>query len=622
MNFAPIASLKAFIAHRQFMDQDFTLTSPDADEASYRVLARKYRPQRFEDLIGQTAMVKVLSAAFETGRVAHAYMLTGVRGVGKTTTARLLARAFNFVDSEGKSRPSIKLDPPSPNCETILAGNHMDVLEMDAASRTGIDDIREIIDSAQFKPAIAPYKVFIIDEVHMLSKAAFNGLLKILEEPPSHVKFIFATTEIRKVPVTILSRCQRFDLRRVDPATMVNHLSGICKTENVTVEKEALSLIARASEGSVRDALSLLDQSIAQGAASKTPVTEELVRDMLGLADRERVLDLLDCLFQGSTAAALKEVREQYELGADPLEILRDLLDLTNWLTRVKVVGKDAEEAGISQSQAKRGREMADKMNISALSNGWQILLKGVEECANAPRPHAALEMLLVRFAHAATLPSPEELVKRLRTADSAPVKSTNRTASNSSPPPPSSTRAERPAPPAPNETNEVRPANPMAAVSEAAISEAAIPEEQPQGTANFSSFADIADALRLDKDYLLLNEVETHVHFVSIDPPRLEIRLAPGAPKDLARRLNHKMNFLTGEEWTVAITSEQGQATLREKEIEEDNRLREHFSQHPVVAESLKLFPDAQIVRIRKLELRNVSQEDQETTAHPDLSD
>ena len=362
--------------------------SDSTDTASaYRVLARKYRPQNFDDLIGQEAMVRILTAAFETGRIAHGFMLTGVRGVGKTTTARLIARALNYTDAKGNSTPSLNFKKPGVHCEAIAASQHMDVMEMDAASRTGIDDIREIIDGARFKPTSAAYKVYIIDEVHMLSKNAFNGLLKILEEPPEHVKFIFATTEVRKVPVTVLSRCQRFDLRRIEPDVMIDHLAGIAKKEKVKIDKGALALLARGSEGSVRDALSLLDQAIAHGAADKAAISEESVRNMMGLADRERVLDLFDMLMEGKIKAALEELREQYNLGADPLEVLRDLLEVTHWLTRVQATGETSGEAGYSDSQIARGKNIATRLPVTILSRTWQILLKGLEEAMRAPAP-------------------------------------------------------------------------------------------------------------------------------------------------------------------------------------------------------------------------------------------
>jgi DNA polymerase-3 subunit gamma/tau len=377
----------------------------DASADGYRVLARKYRPASFDDLIGQDAMVRTLSNAFESGRIPQAWILTGVRGVGKTTTARILARALNYELPDGSVKePTIKMPVMGLHCQAIIESRHPDVLEMDAASHNSVEDVRQINDAIRYAPMSARYKVYILDEVHMLSGAAFNALLKTLEEPPPHAKFIFATTEIRKVPVTVLSRCQRFDLRRVDASTLVKHLASIATKEKVQIEPAALALIARAAEGSVRDALSLLDQAIAHAAG---PVGAEDVRQMLGLADRVRVVDLFEALMKGDVSTALKELREQYDIGADPAVVLSDLAEFTHFVTRVKVVPAVADDVSLSEAERIRGRAFAAQLSMRVLSRAWQMLLKGISEVQASGRPVAAAEMVLVRIAYAADLPTP-----------------------------------------------------------------------------------------------------------------------------------------------------------------------------------------------------------------------
>ena len=378
------------------------------------MLARKYRPADFSALIGQEPMVRTLTNAFSSGRIAQAWMLTGVRGVGKTTTARILARALNYK-TETINQPSVDLAVPGEHCQAIMEGRHVDVVEMDAASHTGIDDIREIIEQVRYAPVSARYKVYIIDEVHMLSTQAFNGLLKTLEEPPPHVKFIFATTEIRKVPITVLSRCQRFDLRRVGAETLVAHLGKIAGLEAIEVEDAALAMIARAAEGSVRDSLSIFDQAIAHSAG---PVTAETVRGMLGLADRARVIDLFEHVMKGDMAAALAEFRAQYDTGADPATVLTDLADFTHFVTRLRYVPAAAGDASLTEDERKRGAALADTLSIRVLSRAWQMLLKGITEVQSSNRPVAAAEMVLIRLAHAADLPTLDEAMRML---DDAP---------------------------------------------------------------------------------------------------------------------------------------------------------------------------------------------------------
>ncbi|WP_292542849.1 DNA polymerase III subunit gamma/tau, partial [Mesorhizobium sp.] len=384
---------------------------------AYRVLARKYRPSNFSELIGQEPMVRTLTNAFASGRIAQAWMLTGVRGVGKTTTARILARALNYKTAT-VDQPSVDLSIPGEHCQAIMEGRHVDVIEMDAASHTGIDDIRDIIERVRYAPVSARYKVYIIDEVHMLSTQAFNGLLKTLEEPPPHVKFIFATTEIRKVPITVLSRCQRFDLRRIDAGALVAHLSAIAAKEGISVDDDALAMIARAAEGSARDSLSILDQAIAHGSGT---VSTEAVRAMLGLADRARIVDLFEHVMKGDVAAALAEFRAQYDTGADPAALLTDLAEFNHLVTRLRFVPTAADDASLSEDERRRGGDFAGTLSVRVLSRTWQMLLKGIPEVQSSNRPVSAAEMVLIRLAHAADLPTLDEALKSLEGASPVP---------------------------------------------------------------------------------------------------------------------------------------------------------------------------------------------------------
>ncbi len=389
-----------------------TSAATDAGPKAYRVLARKYRPRDFSELVGQEALVRTLTNAIKSGRLAHAFMLTGVRGVGKTTTARIIARALNCTGPDGTGGPTITPCGVCENCKSITADRHVDVMEMDAASHTGVDDIREIIEGVRYGPVAARYKVYVIDEVHMLSKNAFNALLKTLEEPPEHVKFIFATTEIRKVPVTVLSRCQRFDLRRIDSQTLVKHFNRVAEAEGVTVDPDAMALIARAADGSARDGLSLLDQAMALGGDRLDALQ---VRDMLGLADRARVVDLFEAAMTGQPRDALDILSDLHRSGADPVVVLQDLLDFTHFLTRFKVVPETALDPGTPETERVRGGELSGKLGMPSLTRAWQILLKGLGEVQSAPVPFDAAEMVIVRLAYSADLPNPADLIRQLQ---------------------------------------------------------------------------------------------------------------------------------------------------------------------------------------------------------------
>jgi DNA polymerase III subunit gamma/tau len=550
--------------------------------AGYQVLARKYRPLRFEELIGQDAMVRTLTNAFKSGRIAHAYMLTGVRGVGKTTTARLIARALNYLtdDIDG---PSITLDPPGVHCDAIQKGSHVDVMEMDAASRTGVGDIREILEGVRYAPVSARYKVYVIDEVHMLSNAAFNALLKTLEEPPPHVKFIFATTEIRKVPVTILSRCQRFDLKRVDRDELAKHLSAICEKEGAAVAADGLALIARAAEGSVRDALSLLDQAIVQGEASDGPVTALQIRDMLGLADRARVLDLLEAALQGDHAKALAEIASLYDAGGDPAIITRDCLDYVHALTRVKAAGPDADLAEAKET-IQRLVAIAENLSIAQLTRLWKILLVGLDDVRRAPDPLTAAEMTLLRLGSAASLPSPEDAARLLRG---------NEEAAPSAPKP-------EPAPPAnaPVEAPVAQAETPSPAEDDVHEDAVPVPDIQDAPT----SLDAMIEAMTDRADAALRSDMMRFIRPVSFKPGRIVFEPAEHAPADLAQRIAKRLQDWTGVTWAVMATHDsRGGETIRERQKREEREHAQQVARDPVVQQALRIFPGAEIVEVRR---------------------
>jgi len=559
--------------------------------APYVVLARKYRPSSFEGLIGQDAMVTTLRNAFATDRIAQGYMLTGVRGVGKTTTARILSRALNY-ERQGIDKPTFDMPEFGRHCAEIMEGRHPDVLEMDAASNTGVDNIREIIESARYKPLLARYKVYLIDEVHMLSKGAFNALLKTLEEPPAHVKFIFATTEVRKVPLTVLSRCQRFDLRRVEAALLIDHFRTIVANEGGTAENEALAAIARAAEGSVRDGLSLLDQALAMSAGK---VSLERVRDMLGLADRGRIFDLLEQLFSGATSTALETFAALHRDGAEAGQILADLAEAVHSTTRVKVLGTEGAGTDLSAEERRRAAALATALSLAILARAWQMLLKGLEELSRAPNPAAAAEMVLIRLAYTADLPAPADIIGAL--GGGAP-----RSLAKSPPSP----AASQPA---------AAPTDSLAAMDDddaAASQEGTGPEDiGPEAIAVAGAttlpivrtFTDVVALAGAQREAKLKVHLEEHVSLVRFDPTgSIELHLLPGAPKELANELREKLNAWTDRRWMVVLSKTAGAIPIGQVQREREAAEIREIAKHPAVAAVLKQFPEARVTSVRPL--------------------
>ncbi len=584
----------------------------------YRVLARKYRPNSFEDLIGQEAMVRTLSNAFDLDRIHQAYMLTGVRGVGKTTTARILARAFNYElpllgERAAVDRPTIQMREMGAHCQAIIESRHVDVIEMDAASHTGIDDVREIIDSSRYRPVMARTKIYIVDEVHMLSKQAFNGLLKTLEEPPDHVKFLFATTEIEKVPVTVRSRCQRFDLRRIEPTVMVAHLARICAKEDVPVEEEALAVIARAAEGSVRDALSLLDQAIALGAGAGRTLDAATLRAMLGLADRTRVIDLFEQVMRGDMAAALGTLKELHDSGGEPGQVLVDLADFVHFVTRVKLVPDAADDPAASPEERVRGKLFAKGLSMAVLTRAWQLLLKGMQEVKDAPRPLAAADMVLVRLAYAADLPSPDEALRRLGGGGARPAVPRSTGGGSGGDGGGSGGRASlavvaspRPVQPVVELVEPARatlatvpgPAAPDPAVPAPAVPDIAMPKAAP--AVRLNSLEDLVALAALKRDIQLKTALERDVHLVRFDEGSIEFSLAPGAAQTLPQALMRKLLEWTGARWVVALSRDPGAPTLVEQAQAREGETRSGIERDPLVRSVLAQFPGARIVAVR----------------------
>ena len=586
----------------------------------YVVLARKYRPATFEDLIGQDAMVTTLRHAFSADRIAQGYMLTGVRGVGKTTTARILARALEYFRPDLPDRPSTDLSELGAHCRDIMESRHPDVIEMDAASNTGIENIREIIESARYKPIVARYKVFIIDEVHMLSKPAFNALLKTLEEPPPHVKFIFATTEIRKVPVTVLSRCQRFDLRRVDVPTLAAHFERIVAKEGAKADDEALALIARSAGGSVRDGLSVLDQAIATAVGERgsgaAKIDAAAVRAMLGLADRGRLFDLLDHLFAGRAGAALDAFAALHADGADPIQVLEDLAESVHIATRFKVAGEKGGGDALSAEERQRADALQHTLSVPVLSRTWSMLLKGIEDAARAPDAGAAAEMVLIRIAHAADLPSPEEIIRTLgggtMTRRAQPAIARPAASANS----PRETRATAVAaapiaiePPPPASLDDYGAFDPAASSDDALASDDDRDEadgtESPQTRApqvpDPRSFLEVVALVAQRRDARLKVHLEEHVGLVKFDPAgAIEVNLLPDAPPEIANELREKLNKWTGRRWMVAVSRAAGEPPLGVQERARDAAELEALKTHPAVAALLDAFPEGRIESVR----------------------
>ena len=556
----------------------------DTTNQSYQVLARKYRPETFADLVGQDAMVRTLKNAFAADRIAQAFIMTGIRGTGKTTTARIIAKGMNCIGPDGQGGPTTDPCGVCEHCSAIIEGRHVDVMEMDAASRTGVDDIREIIDSVHYRAASARYKIYIIDEVHMLSTNAFNALLKTLEEPPAHVKFIFATTEIRKVPVTVLSRCQRFDLRRIEPEVMIALMRKIAAAESAEITDDALALITRAAEGSARDATSLLDQAISHGAGE---TTADQVRAMLGLADRGRVLDLFEAIMRGDASAALAELGAQYSDGADPMAIMRDLAEITHWISVVKITPDAADDPTVSPDERTRGATLSEQLAMRVLTRMWQMLLKALDEVAQAPNSMMAAEMAIIRLTHVADLPSPEELVKKLQ---------------NSSPPP---------APPS-GGTSGTRAGAVTNAQSNAAVASAptggptaSLGSAQPvtetvSALAHFATFDAVVDLVRSQRDVKLLVEVESCIRLVSYQPGRIEFTPTSDAPSDLSQRLGGALQRWTGARWAIILSNTGTATTIAEDRTAAEDAIKAEAQQHPLLQAAMASFPNAKIIDIR----------------------
>jgi DNA polymerase-3 subunit gamma/tau len=539
----------------------------------YRVLARKYRPQTFAELIGQEPVVRTLSNAIAQGRIAHAFMLTGVRGVGKTTTARIIARALNCIGPDGTGGPTAAPCGECRHCRAIAEDRDPDVIEMDAASRTGVDDIRELTEGVRYRPVASRYKVYIIDEVHMLSRNAFNALLKTLEEPPPAVIFVFATTEVQKVPVTVLSRCQRFSLRRVPVDVLIGHYRGIAEAERIEADDEALALIARAADGSVRDGLSLFDQAISLGGGR---VETAAVRDMLGAADRGAVFDLLECVLGGAAAAALSRMDRLYEGGADPLAVLQDLLDLGHFLTRLKLTPEAGIGDPIAEGDRGRGRPLADRLSLPVLARLWQMLLKGLAELQSAPNPVQAMEMILIRLAYVADLPTPADLVRALDRDAATPAPRTEAQFAAAAP--------------------DKIPVDAIApAVGAPPPASAAALSPMPQ------SFAEVVALFDQRREALLAAQLKEYAHPVRIEPGRIEFRPAAGAPADLANRLGRLLGDWTGARWLVAVSEAAGEPTLRQQQERREHEEREALGNHPLVRAVFETFPGAAIAAVRE---------------------
>jgi DNA polymerase-3 subunit gamma/tau len=580
--------------------EDLLVTSPVDTAPAYRVLARKYRPQTFSEVIGQEAMVRTLSNAIATGRIAQAFILTGIRGTGKTTTARIIARALNCIGPEGTGGPTIAPCGECVHCRSIAEDRHVDVIEMDAASRTGVDDIRDLTEGVRYRPVSARFKIYIIDEVHMLSKNAFNALLKTLEEPPPDVKFVFATTEVHRVPVTVLSRCQRFSLRRVPIEQLAEHYRRVADAEGVAVSPAALGLIARAADGSVRDGLSILDQAIALSGAAGT-IEEAAVRDMLGIADRNLVFDLFETVLRGDAAAAIGQMDALHQGGADPLMVLQDLLDLSHFVTRLKLAPEAGSGDPLEDGERERAKPLAAALSMPVLTRAWQMLLKGLEEVQTAPNPAQAATMVLVRLAYVADMPAPGDLVRALANGEAVrPVAA-----------PPAGASVAAPAPRAAIEPgpSAVRGGGGGGGASAAVAAPLPAPNAAPTALASAQpafdpmpqSFAEVIELFDKRREALIRTHLWSHVHLVAFEPGRIEFRPTEGAPRDLASRLMQLLGEWTGRRWTAIISPAAGAPTLAEDAARRDGEMRSEVSVHPLVRAVLDTFPGATIAAVRE---------------------
>ncbi|MFV0293943.1 MAG: DNA polymerase III subunit gamma/tau [Paracoccus sp. (in: a-proteobacteria)] len=577
-------------------------------EQNYQVLARKYRPETFSDLVGQDAMVRTLKNAFAASRIAQAFIMTGIRGTGKTTTARIIAKGLNCTGPDGQGGPTTEPCGRCEHCVAISEGRHVDVMEMDAASRTGVNDIREIIESVHYRAASARYKIYIIDEVHMLSTSAFNALLKTLEEPPPHVKFIFATTEIRKVPVTVLSRCQRFDLRRIEPEVMIALLRRITSAENADITDDALALITRAAEGSARDATSLLDQAISHGAGE---TTADQVRAMLGLADRGRVIDLFEMILRGDAAQALAELQAQYADGADPVAVLRDLAEITHWISVVKITPEAIEDPTISPDERARGANLSNRLPMRVLTRLWQMLLKALEEVSAAPNAMMAAEMAVIRLTHAADLPDPEALIRKIQSTQSAGGFSRSSGPNGNRENDGGAGRASAQARQVAHAKTTQNTVHDVSGVGTGPVmsggqSTALARAPQHSLIANYPDFNSVLDLIRRMRDMPLLIAVENHVRLVRYSPGRIEFEPTPDAPRDLAARLTERLRSWTGgQRWGVSVVNSGGGVTIAETRAEADAEARIRAEAHPIVQAALAVFPGARLISARRVERR-----------------
>ena len=557
-----------------FLSSSSQSTNTPISEKSYKVLARKYRPQKFDDLMGQDVMVQTLKNAFKIDRIAHAYMLTGVRGIGKTTTARLLARALNYK-TDLIDKPNIEMSETGYHCLEIMESRHIDVIEMDAASRTGIADIREIIDSINYSPSSARFKIYIIDEIHMLSKAAFNGLLKTLEEPPSHVKFIFATTEVQKVPLTILSRCQRFDLRRFDNDLVRSLLLKVCSKENVKIDDSVIGLISRASGGSARDSLSLLDQAIALSENDEA-LSEDLIRKMLGLSDQGRIIDLFEYISSGDVEAALEEIRDQVDIGVDPSNLIEVLGDLVHEMTRHKVTKENEDNLSLGPENIVRLKNIIENESVKSLSRYWQMILKAANEIKNFSKPLSALEMAVIRMCYISDLPTPDEIIKKIESKDISPAEKKT-LKSNSKP-----------------SVSMISGSSEKKELDESLIEEV-LTKRIPK------DFHEIIQLARIHKDVKMQYELENNVSLVSFEKEKIEINILKGS-ESIASDLSKKLFEWTEKKWIVLVSSSQGEKTINQEREESDLLIRSNIEKHPIYKATVEEFKNTSIKLIEEI--------------------